>query len=154
MGKAGVTLETPPNSIHFDIANCIVPKIPKPDDTAASEAPVAMKNAVPGPNMQLPQVLAPPMQPAPPIYPYQYPLLPPWFYSHPQIPVSYMHPPALNYPGSLPYGQQGGLIPLLPQIDSPAGLSCSPTFTSVEWRAETETLMPCSMASQGTSSSR
>jgi hypothetical protein len=122
MGKAGVTLESPPNSIHFDVANCIAPKIPKPEDTAALEAPVAVvvENAARGPNVQLPQVLAPPMQLAPPIYPYQYPPPPPWFYGHPQIPAGYMHPPA-----PVPYGQQGGLIPPLPQIDSPAGSPCT-----------------------------
>jgi hypothetical protein len=70
MGNAGVTLKTPLNSIHFDMANCIVPKIPKPEDTAASEAPVAVENVAHGPNVQLPQVLAPLMQLVPPIYPY------------------------------------------------------------------------------------
>lgn len=122
MGKAGVTLETPPNLIHFDVSNCITRKIPKPEDI---EAPVAVENAAPGPNVPQPQALAPQMQPAPPVYPYQYPPPPPWFFGHPQIPAGYMHPPAPNYPGLLPYGQQGGLIPPLPQRDSPAGSPCT-----------------------------
>ena len=100
-------------------------QISEQEDTAASEAPIATKNAVLGPNVQPPQALVPQMQSASPLYPYQYPLPLPCFYGHPQIYAGYMHPLTLNYLGLLLYIQKGGLIPLLPQIDLPARPPCT-----------------------------
>lgn len=86
MHKAGVSLETPPNSAHFDVSKCLKP--PK-EEHANENIPVAASTSTTKP-MEYPY-------PPPPPWMYHYspfsipPMPPPYPYS--AVPPSLMHPP-------------------------------------------------------------
>lgn len=127
MGKDGVTIYQPPNSVHFDPSACLKMKEAKTEDAPAIESPAMAAIAAPGPNFLSHQLLPHPQQPA--YLPhYNPPPPPPWMYGHYPMPssyapaASYPYPPPANYPG-FPYGQQPAPLSAWPAPkDSPVSL--------------------------------
>jgi len=95
MEREGVTLQVPPNSIHFDAKACMkLPKTANADSVIASEG----QNSAPVPQIQVQPAAYPPFNP----WMYQYPPqgYPPQYPYPPGTPPQ--HGPNYHHPGPIP----------------------------------------------------
>jgi hypothetical protein len=116
MGKDGVTIHEPPNSVHFDMSARLGP----PKQASTEELPAIQPEVKNDVATQVTNHLSQPQQPT---YPQQpaYPPPPPWMYGHYPMPGPFPplpYPPFANYPAP-PYGQQAGAIPSWPPKETP-----------------------------------
>jgi hypothetical protein len=102
MHKPGVSLDTPPNSAHFDITKCL--KTPKEENVSDAIG-------------QIPTITAPPK---PTEYPYSYPHPhpPPWMYHYP-MPSSFPMPMLPTHPYSAAISNLSVPNPYMPNAESP-----------------------------------